>query len=397
MKRYLVILFMTILIFGVDFIISNNAYPSNEAKKLKIGVLAPLTGPVSSAGLPHLKGTQLAAEWINEKGITIKGQKYLIELVVEDEKNTTDTAISAATKLVDFHKVKFIVGTISPTLAAAVAPITEKAQVIRSLWHGEGAPIEVNQNTPYTFRVPIVPRDFAPPLLKYHTKAYPSDKKIAFLFIENPAVPALYEYAKNTAEGLGLNVTFFQTYPVTTTDFYPILSKVISSKPNAIYCTALPHLMGGILKSARELGFNGPIYNLSPTSPEVVRNIAGKALADNCIVPAPDVNNINMTPIIKEIKERILERYKECNYDYIRPWDSLWWLIQAIEKAQSLDTSLVAKTWEKMTQIQSTTGMGRMGGLKSYGINHIGILPFAVTKMVKGELEHIGWFTPEIP
>jgi branched-chain amino acid transport system substrate-binding protein len=402
MKKLSLISLMMMLIFGlilgICFKEASAASPNPEAKTLKIGVMAPLTGPSSSAGLPHSRVTQLAADWINSRGgITIKGQKYLIELILEDEKETSDTAITAATKFVELHKVKFIVGTISPTLMAAVAPVTEKAHVLRALWHGEGSPMELNPNTPYTFRVPVVPRDFAPQLLKYQVKTYPNAKKITMLFIDTPAAQFLFEKTKKTAEAIGLNVIGLDLYPGATRDFYPLLSKVLASKPDAIYCTALPHLMGGILKSGRELGFNGPIFNLSPTSPEVVRNISGKAFATHCIVPAPDVTSPEMTPMIKEIRKMVLDKYKECNFDYVRAWDSIWWMVQAIEKAQSLDPSEVAKTWEKMDRIQASTGTGKMGGQQSYGINHIGVLPFAVTRMINGELEHAGWFTPEIP
>jgi hypothetical protein len=38
-----------------------------------------------------------------------------------------------------------------------------------------------------------------------------------------------------------------------------------------------------------------------------------------------------------------------------------------------------------------------MGGQQSYGINHIGVLPFAATRLNKGEMEHIDWFVPDIP
>ena len=376
-----------------------HAVPGNpEANTLKIGIMAPLTGPISSAGLPHSRGTQIASDWINAKGgITIKGQKYLIELIIEDEKDTADTAITAATKLVELHKVKFIVGTVSPTLMTAVAPITERARVLRALWHGEGAPIELNPETSFTFRVPVVPRDFLPSIIKYHLKTYPNAKKITMLMIDNAAAQFLFEKTKKTAEALGLHMLALDRYPSATRDFYPLLSKVLASNPDAIYCTAAPNLMGGILKSGRELGFKGPIFDFAPASPEIVRKIAGKDFATHCIVPAPDVMSPEMTPMIKEITKMVLDKYKECNSDYVRPWDSLWWMVQAIERAQSLDPSEVARTWEKMDRIQTSTGVGKMGGQQSYGINHIGVLPFALTRMMSGELEHAGWFTPEIP
>ena len=374
------------------------ASPTPEAKTLKMGLLSNLTGPISSAAIPHTRATQVAADWINSKGgITVQGQKYLIEVIVEDIKETADTAITAATKLVEFHKVKYIIGSISPVQTAAVAPITEPANVIRALWHGEGAPMELSPKTPYTFRVPVIPRDFAPQILKYQVKAYPQAKKITMLFIDNPAAPILFEKTKKTAEALGLSVLGLDVYPVAIRDFYPLLSKVIGLKPDAIYSDGLPHLTGGILKSARELGFTGPIFNLAPTSPEVVRNIAGRTFATECIVPAPDVASPDMTPVIKEIRKMIVDKYKECNFDYVRAWDSIWWMVQAIERAQSTDPSVVAKAWEKMDRIQATTGIGKMGGQQSYGINHVGVLPFALTRMMKGELEHVGWFTPEIP
>jgi ABC-type branched-subunit amino acid transport system substrate-binding protein len=394
----LIVLFICSLIFDICVKDSAASSPTSEAKTLKIGVLSNLTGPISTAAIPHTRTVQAAADWINSRGgITIEGQKYLIELIVVDIKETVDTAVTAATKLVELHKVKFTVGLIGPTQTIPVTSITEPAKVIRSLWHGEGSPMEINPNTPYTFRVPVIPRDFAPKLLEYHVKTYPKAKKISMLFIDNPAAPMLFEHTKKTAEALGLNVLGLHVYPVATRDFYPLVTKVLASKPDAIYCDGLPHLMGGTLKSARELGFDGPIFNLAPTSPEVVARIAGKAFADNCIVPAPDVNSPKMTPMIKEIRKMLLDKYKECNFDYVRAWDSIWWMVQAIEKAQSLDPSDVAKTWENMDRIEATTGIGKMGGQQSYGINHIGVLPFAVTRIVKGNLEHVGWFTPDIP
>lgn len=402
MKKLSLISLIVMLICGLTLGICAKdapaASPTAEGKTLKIGVLSNLTGPISTAAIPHTRTTQLAVDWINSKGgITIKGQKYLIELVVEDIKETVDTAMTAATKLVEFHKVKFIVGLIGPTQILPVTSITESAKVIRALWHGEGNVKELSPNTPYTFRVPIIPRDFVLPLLKYQVKAYPEVKKISMLFIDNPGAPVLFEKTKKEAEALGFTVLGLNVYPVSTRDFYPLVTKVMASKPDAIYCDGLPHLMGGTLKAARELGFNGPIFNLAPTCPNVVLRIAGKTFADNFIVGAPDVNNPNMPPMIKEIRKMILDKYKEVNFDYLRAWDSIWWLIQAIEKAQSLDPTDVAKTWEKMDRLEASTGIGKMGGQQSYGINHVGVLPFAITKMVKGELEHVGWFMPEIP
>lgn len=374
------------------------AAPTTGDKIIKIGVMAPLTGMSSAAGIPHQRMTELCAEWINQNGgVKINGEGYQIELVIEDEGETPDSGVTAATKLVETDKVSFIVGTISPQIAAAAAAVTEPAKVIRSLWHGEGTQTELNAQMPYTFRVPICPHDFAMEMLKYHVEAYPQAKKITLLFIDNSAGVTLADQVKTMVESLGLENVETIMYPVDTRDFSPIISKVMRGGPDAVVCTALPPLMGGILKSAREKGFEGPIYNLSPTSPDTVQMIAGPELATECIVPAPDLSSPNIPDAMKEMVQKVKDKYGEVSWDYLRPFDALWVLVQAIEAAQSLDTTAVAKAWENMKSFKTLEGEGVMGGLKTYGVNHQAVLPFAITKISGDKLELIKWVTPSIP
>ena len=301
--------------------------------------------------------TEICADWINQNGgVKINGESYKIQLVVVDEGETPDSGVTAATKLVETDKVKFIVGTISPQIAAAAAAVTEPAKVLRALWHGEGTKTELNAQMPYTFRVPICPHDFAMEMLKYHMETSPQAKKITLLFIDNSAGVTLADQVKGMIQGLGLQHVETIMYPVDTQDFSPIISKVMRGEPDAVFCTALPPLMGGILKTARENGFEGPIYNLSPTDPNVVKMIASPQLATNCIVPAPDLNSTNIPPLMKEMVDKVKAKYNEVSWDYLRAFDSLWVLAQAIEAAQSLDTTAVAKAWENMKSFKTLEG-----------------------------------------
>lgn len=367
-------------------------------KVLKIGVMAQLTGMGSAAGIPHMRMTEICAEWINANGgVKVNGENYKIELVIEDEGETPDSGVTAATKLVETDKVQFMVGTISPQIASAAAAVTEPAKVIRSLWHGEGTRTELNTDMPYTFRVPICPHDFAYELLKYNLEAYPEAKKITLLFIDTAAGVPLAEQVTAMVQELGLEYVETIMYPVDTQDFSPIISKVMRGEPDAVVCTALPPLIAGILKSAREKGFEGPIYNLSPTSPEVVQMIAGPGLATDCIVPAPDVRSDNIPPLMKEMVQKVLDKHGEVSWDYVRGFNALWVLAQAIEAANSLDTTAVAQAWENMTNFKVLEGDGTMGGLQTYGVNHQAVIPFAITRIMGDKLEVVKWVTPSIP
>ena len=377
---------------------ATTAAPAGGEKVLKIGVMAPLTGMTSAAGIPHMRMTEICADWINANGgVKVNGESYKIELVIVDEGETPDSGVTAATKLVETDKVKFIVGTISPQIAAAAGAVTEPAKVLRSLWHGEGTQEELNAQMPYTFRVPICPHDFAMEMLKYHVETYPQAKKISLLFIDNSSGVTLAAQVKVMMESLGLTHVETIMYPVDTQDFNPIISNVMRGKPDAVVCTALPPLMGGILKTAREKGFEGPIYNLSPTSPNTVQMIAGADLATDCIVPAPDLNSPNIPDLMKEMAQKVKDKYKEVSWDYLRPFDALWVLVQAIEAANSLDTTEVAKAWENMKSFKVLEGEGTMGGLQTYGVNHQAVLPFAITKIMGDKMELVKWVTPSIP
>ncbi|HUJ68573.1 MAG TPA: ABC transporter substrate-binding protein, partial [Syntrophorhabdales bacterium] len=71
------------------------------AKTIKIGSVWGLTGPGSEFGLLAQRGETLCKNWINGKGgITVKGEKYQIEVISEDIKATAEGAVTAANKLV---------------------------------------------------------------------------------------------------------------------------------------------------------------------------------------------------------------------------------------------------------------------------------------------------------
>ena len=78
-------------------------------KVVKIGFLAPLTGPVAAWGKPGLDGCLIWAEWINAAGgINIGGEAHAVEFVAYDNEYDPAKARTGATKLVREDGVKFV-------------------------------------------------------------------------------------------------------------------------------------------------------------------------------------------------------------------------------------------------------------------------------------------------
>jgi ABC-type branched-subunit amino acid transport system substrate-binding protein len=112
------VLIVIILIVGVTFL-----YNKPSQSTIKIGALYALSGPAAKFGEISAQGVRDAIRYFEEK----TGIKA--ELIIEDTANDPKVGVSAATKLIDVDKVKFVVvGTSGIT--NAVAPIAEKSKVI---------------------------------------------------------------------------------------------------------------------------------------------------------------------------------------------------------------------------------------------------------------------------
>jgi branched-chain amino acid transport system substrate-binding protein len=399
-KKQLLILLVSLLIGG--FIFMGTAIHAVAATKtLKIGAIYSLTGLGSEIETICRKGSELAKDWINEKGgITIKGEKYLIDLIVEDQKGVVDGAVAAATKLVERDQVKFVIGQIVPDVVIAAASVTEPAKVLRSLAWGGGIPAVMNPNTPYTFRPVLSGAEVIPVNYDYLLDTYPNVKTVALTNPDEPGGQFFMMRSKQEAEKRGLKVVAAEFHDAQEQqDFYPVLTKLLAAKPDALDVgTGFP-IPGSLkLKQARELGFKGPVFSPSPVELYTVLDIAGKDFAYDYFNGSMDIKSPDLPPMIKEIQKRWEAKFKSrFMFESFQGWDALWCLVQAIEEAQSLDPTAVKTVWEKMKSIKTSYGTGHMGGLKTYGVNHLVVRPCPISAFVKGEVKLIKWYTPDFP
>ena len=89
--------------------------------EIKVGVLVPLSGQVSTFGVSTRDGILLAVNQWNEKG-GVNGMK--IVPIIEDGQCTPDPAVNAANKVIDQDGVHYILGEVC---SKAVIPVSEIA------------------------------------------------------------------------------------------------------------------------------------------------------------------------------------------------------------------------------------------------------------------------------
>jgi branched-chain amino acid transport system substrate-binding protein len=105
-----------------------------------------------------------------------------------------------------------------------------------------------------------------------------------------------------------------ERYPTDTTDFRSQLTKLFNENPDALHVAAQAEFSGGtIVKQARELGFEGPIYSDVVVVGATALEIAGDAATGLKAVTADlDPANNKAQEVLKNFKEK---------YDYVTlPW-----------------------------------------------------------------------------
>lgn len=366
-----------------------------EAKTLNIGMLLSVTGFFSVREVPDLNQTKIAADIINEQGgITVKGQQYRIELIVEDCKSAMDGVTAAANRVVYDKKVKFIIG---PTafFAAAAGPVCDPNKILRVITWCVNTPGEVDANTPYAFLGGNGSVLTSVAATKYLNKAYPSVKKVAIVTPDDGAVPYVIPIAKKLLAQQGISVVGDAVaYPNEMQDFSPIAAKLNAIKDaDAIFLQngLVPHL-GGIVKGLRELGNNKPVAGSLPARIGQVVNITGVNALKDVFTIAYTPKDQNIPPVAKEIINRTVAKYGADYQLEMSGPNCLWILKEVIKEAQSLDPTVVKGKWESMDKVETIFGTAKICGDKTFGItHHVVASPQAVQILKNGVETSAGW------
>lgn len=91
---------------------------------IKIGFVAPSTGPFAQLGIDMVEGFKM---FMDEMNNTVAGRP--IQIIVEDEAGNPDIAVSKIRKLITHDKVNMIAGIFQGSVSYAIAPITMKEEI----------------------------------------------------------------------------------------------------------------------------------------------------------------------------------------------------------------------------------------------------------------------------
>jgi len=360
-----------------------------QVKTLKVGLITSVTGPMAPAFKPMYDAVKPTEDLMNQMGgVTVGGQKYDIKIIAEDDQSSPPGAIAAINRLIQ-EGVKFVIPPMFMVTDLALIPTAEEAKVLRLKAFGLG-PEEVNPKIRYGF--------FADsslyciePCFDYLVKTYPKAKRIAIIMPDDPGANTALSLNEKAAQKRGLQLVFNEKFKIPTEDFYPILTKALEKKPDAInIVVSIVPWSAGIINQSRELGFTGPVFSPGLFGDiNLVNGIVNKKYANDLFHGGPDVLSDKMLPFVKDHRKLVEKANQPYIMDSMLGIDALYPMLQCIEKAQSLDPDKVVATIEKMKSIDTIWGKGKWGGKEIFGVDHVIIRPVTLSRIANGKVEQL--------
>jgi branched-chain amino acid transport system substrate-binding protein len=390
MKR-VALSFMMLFLVGL---FTTGAIAQTKADVIKIGALLPLSGGAATWGIPSLRSLELMTDKINAEGVKVKGVKYRMDLVRADTKSSFDAALAQTNKLIFEDKVKFINGPIISGEVLAILPVTEANKVIVMPY--AASPKVIGPGKFYSFRLYPSVRESMLGFYSYLHKQRPDVKTIGLIGPNDESGWDNSTLAKELVKDFGLQVTFEDFVQRATTDFFPVLTKLVAKNPHAVLFHATPGGMTALLlQQSNQLGYKGLVMIPSHQDPSLLIEKAGVAAAEGCILTTP--NFATGTTGMQEVYKNYQDRYKE-KFDPIVNvgYPMLGFLKLAIEKANSLDTTEVAKAMESL-EGEMIYGHFSMGGSVTYGAKRQVIYPIAISQIKGGQLVNVSFVMPPVP
>ncbi|MCB5408510.1 ABC transporter substrate-binding protein [Pseudogemmobacter faecipullorum] len=343
-------------------------------RSVRIGFLAPLTGPVHSWGLPGLNGCQIWADWLNQTGgMLIGGERHRVELIAEDCGFDPDRAFEAGRRLVQEREVRFLLMLGGDSMIRLAPWLTARKQLTATL-----LPSDLSPDTPYL----IAPSEVHP-LLNVTGPAWlaehrPDLKRVALCSQRDLlGLPSLASYRAAFRAG-GFTLCHESLYPAAGADAAGIVAAMLASDPQILcWCTSHTPMVHALSEAAWRAGFRGQI--LSSTLDDYPRLIAKTSaeFMEGFLFQFPDFDD----PALQD-KSFFFNRPAAFHAEYTRRFPGSWSAVSweyasaldlwhaAVQKAGTVAPMSVLAAMKQGGRGEHAFGPAEWGGGALYGIDH---------------------------
>ncbi|MEQ8650906.1 MAG: ABC transporter substrate-binding protein [Kiloniellales bacterium] len=351
---------------------------ANEPEPIKVGLVNPLEGECAQWGIPIVRGGQIWADEHNAKGGILcgDGERHKIEY-----SGYTNVCFYPNEELKAFKKAlleddkKYMFQTYTPASRKAIAQLATQQKVLTNSYGGGF----MSPQFPYLMGgITGSPTAFLG-LVAHVLEKQPEVKKVALLFTDNSFGHAGRGY---TAAGCQpyvdsdrIEVVYNEVFDPGTTDYFPLLSAVLETKPDAIFHSDLPPGKQAILlETAYHLGFEGVWMCHSWDLAHILQRVPAEKMEGRVYAGfGVDASEPTFSKKAYDMYETYVERYgaedwigfSGLTYSALLTFDA------GFANAPSIDPTDVMNTLYEMKSIDHPIyGESHWGGKEIFGVDH---------------------------
>lgn len=233
---------------------------TESANTIKLGLLAPYSGSVSTLGKAFRDGANLAVKNLEDQGVDVK-----VELVEGDTQATAEAGVSAVRRLLDRDQVDALAGVYSSTVCEAVFPIVDQADVLFTT----GACISIDQEKwgpkDWLYHAAIFDEHSADAAVGLMGDLDPTPRTVAILYADDVLGQGTHEKLMSALPEAGYSVVLEEAFDPTAKDHSAVLNKVRNAEPDVLMAAGYVDQLMLITRQAKEQNVNVPAF-LYPAS-----------------------------------------------------------------------------------------------------------------------------------
>ena len=362
MKSAITLSAATVLLAACGKSGDKSAAAPTDAVEVKIGHVAPLTGPIAHLGKDNENGARLALEEINKAGLTIDGKKVVLTLVPEDDAEDPKTATQVAQKLVD-AKVVGVVGHLNSGTSIPASRIYSDAGITQ-VSPSATNPDYTKQGFKTTYRLVATDAQQGPALGNYVANTLKA-KTVAIIDDSTQYGKGLADEFEKTVKAAGMKVVTREASNNKATDFKAILTKIKGSKPDVIMYGGMDATGGPLTKQAAELGIKAKVVGGDGMCTEKLAELAGEAVVNvTCSEAGMALSKMAQGA---DFQKRYKERFNTDVQIYAPfTYDAVYVLVDSMKRSNSTDPAkiLAAMPDTKMQGLVGNIAFDNKGDMK---------------------------------
>jgi branched-chain amino acid transport system substrate-binding protein len=348
-----------------------------EDCELKIGAMGPMSGGAAQWGLAMEGAAVLAAAEANAAGgLQVGSKKCKVTVVSYDSKYTADAAAAGSNAFAS-QDIHFIIGPVGSPESTGIKPVAARNEQIA--WNASYAKNALEAKYPLMFHIAPGPAGWADAVIKTAKKHFPM-KSVALIAPNDQGGTDIASVDAEVYRANGITTTE-EYYQRGTTNFAPIVTRVLATKPDAVDTASSPPGDAGVLvKQLRLAGFTGPIGRLGGPGTEEIMRVAGgiDVLKDfywfeSVATEDPKVRAID------DIYRKLVGKEPPNNTGFWADLPAARLTLKAISAAGTADdVQKVAAALRKLPVDDPNLGKGVWGGQKQFGMAQELSFPFGV-------------------